>query len=368
MLTSIGQERFAAEKTASTVTSDASSGSEAESDTQAVCRRHRNARGDEGTFDGTGKATPENSIVVTKAVADLVAKEVIKHLAGVLSMVLKQPEWLTSVKVIICPECPDPQQYVYLCAARGCKALFALFAEADDDRASTTSTASNNRAPSSKKRSSSKDKMHSGPEPEKKHMLIDSLSDARISQVLDVITKLLAQCTKECVGLLKSALLIRRILNFVARTHRLSQAATRVFNTFDGSEEEEDYLDEFPNRRGADTTEQLLDPVDLHLERLHSGKYAPPAPPSALFGLLSDVPTVLVANLETWLVQQIMASHTHPTKAQVAIIKRTQKAYTALDSLCSQLFAIVKETDKQYPQVIAVYLQVYVSVRGRRIL
>lgn len=382
MLLSLGHQRFAhkIDDNSSVENSDAedSAGSDTEgarSSTTAAARSHRAVRhhhkrlidGESAADDRRGDASKAANtgtgdqfpIIVTEAVADLVAKDAIKHLSNTLQMISKQPEMLTNIKDIICPEVQDPTQYVYLCAGHFCVSLFALFAEAaaDDETVVTGTKSTKNTTESLPARGSSKSSRKTEPvAASSKIMLIDQFSEARISQVLEVLTKILSLCTKECVVLLKSAILIRKVTNFVARTNRLEQhGGNKVLNTFEDWEDEDPDEENGPEHSASGAydgynsdSERAPDAVDLQLARLHSGRCSHPAPTYVLFGLLSSVPTALVANLETWLVQRITSCPKRPSKACVAIIKRTQQAYTALDLLCSQMFAIVKETNKKY--------------------
>lgn len=401
MLLSIAHQRFAHKETYSSSAEnsdnegDDSSGSGVEDATaatrtrrnQKTSHRHRlddSASESDNDSDGAGKGedncaetlavptakTDSCAIIVTENVADLVARDVIKHMLSTFQMISKQPELLTSIACIICPNLSDPQDYVFLCAGQLCSSLFALFAEtetvSDSEDITTTTTvfattsSSKNRkrngaSPSS--RSSSKTGHPTEAEASKeesKAFLIDNFSEARISQLLEVVIKILNQCTKECASLLKSALLLRKVTNFVARTNRLEQAS-RVVNTFDEWEEEDEESEEGARREAnntgsAEERKDTPDAVDIQLERLHAGKLSQQSTPSIsmLFGLLSNVPTAHVANLQTWLIQRIKSCPKRPSKACVAIIKRTQQTCSVLDALWSQMFAIVKETDKKY--------------------
>ena len=205
-------------------------------------------------------------------------------------------------------------------------------------------------------------------------MLIDRLPEERVAQVLDVVAKLLAQGCRECISLLKMAHHLRSTVNFIAKAIRRSNAGQGGKICFSDSDDEEERHERRRYRGSAcdddddddDASHDNSDSYDTweteQITRLGSNiintsstssSSSPPVRCAVLIGLLAHVPACLVVNLRAWLERRTCSAlPSRPSAACVAVMKRVHSVHSALESLQSNVFGVLKELDQPYPQEV----------------
>jgi len=188
---------------------------------------------------------------------------------------------------------------------------------------------------------------------------IDSLSDNRTIQALDILMLVINHCNRECWVILKLALHLRKVTNLAYRSAVKKRTAFDYFR--DPFDDDEDGQDDYDFREGSVHRDDLDHDADMatSIARLAAMEIRVSCCfVSALFSLPIDVLT----GAHLWLVRR-SASRTPRNKpsstpvqqahssSRLLVMKRSSLALNKLDALQLNIFTILSEIDKPYHKV-----------------
>jgi hypothetical protein len=320
-----------------------------------------------------GKDTEEGSIIVAREIADLACREVLRQLSSIRATVVKRPQDLTPASstakgtTLKAPLLPGEREFAQFKACSGIVCALCTALQEPLSLAPSISVSALEDAPTTK----------SSSQPQKKSpralqgaiaatatepmLLLDNLSSDRISQFLDLFSKLLAVCSKESGAVARQAEHLRKVATMVEAMRQLggngddndgfassrerssrmpssarSAAAGEYFEDSDFDSVEAENAD---RRRQLNETFHRLSKASTHTSS------------SVLFGFLAAMPLDRIIHLRAWLERRIRSCPKHPRGDVLVQVKRCKAAVNELDTFQEALRKLLNVTERRPRQV-----------------
>ena len=176
---------------------------------------------------------------------------------------------------------------------------------------------------------------------------IDSISDNRTLQALDMLVRVMNHCNRECLAISKLALHLRKVTNLVHRS------VVKRRNAFDGFRDPFDDDDDDIDDVGEDDHEDQEVPSIARLAAVDTRVSC------CFVSALFSVPIDVLVEMQLWLIRRCTTSRKQrrpkllgqSSSAQPLVLKRSNLALNKLDALQLNLFTILSEIDKPYHKV-----------------
>jgi hypothetical protein len=306
------------------------------------------------------KSGAEGVIVVSHEVSELVCREALRQLSLSLTTLLKRPsdvQTLTGSTEQCVGDDSTFRVFQSLAQYAGsvATALFALFEQAPQvEEVYTASAQSKGDTPKRKKKANNA-KSPTSLLGEEASLIVDTLSNDRIGQLLEVLTKLLVACNKEAAAVTKAAEHTRKVGALVEQVlqqgdryddgaDRRSQRPQSHASAFIGDSSDDDSVfgEGEPGTDAVRTEEQLA--------RL--SKVTTDVTCTVLFGTLASVPCTQILNLRQWLERRICNAPMQPRGDALALMKRVKATLTELDTHRGALGKLLEVIDRRPRQVM----------------
>jgi hypothetical protein len=306
------------------------------------------------------KSGAEGEVVVSQEVSELVCKEALRQLSLSLTTLLKRRSdiALTFTGSTKRSGRNDSTfgmfQSLAQYAGSIATALFALFEQASQvEEVHTTSAQSKGDTPKRKKKANNA-KSPTSLQGEEASLIVDTLSNDRIGQLLEVLTKLLVTCNKEYAAITKAAEHTRKVGALVEQVlqqddqdddsaGRRSPRPQSRASAFIGDSSDDDSV----FGETAIGTDSLR--TEEQLARL--SKVTTDVTCTVLFGTLASVPCTQILNLRQWLERRICNAPMQPRGDALALMKRVKATLTELDTHRGALGKLLEVIDRRPRQV-----------------
>jgi hypothetical protein len=306
------------------------------------------------------KSGAEGAIVVSQEVSELVCREALRQLSLSLTTLLKRPSDVQTLTGSTKRSERDDStfgvfQSLVQYAGSVATALFALFEQAPQvEEVCTASAQSKGDTPKRKKKANNA-KSPTSLQREEASLIVDTLSNDRIGQLLEVLTKLLVTCNKECAAVTKAAEHTRKVGALVEQVlqqgdHYDDSAGRRSprhqshASAFIGDSSDDDSV--------FGETDIGTDAVRTEEQLAKLCKVTTDVTCTVLFGTLASVPCTQILNLRQWLERRICNAPMQPRGDALALMKRVKATLTELDTHRGALGKLLEVIDRRPRQVM----------------
>jgi hypothetical protein len=308
----------------------------------------------------TQKSGAEGEIIVSQEVSELVCREALRQLSLSLTTLLKRPSDVQTLTGSTKRSERDDStfggfQSLVQYAGSVSTALFALFEQAPQVEDVYTASAQSKGDTPKRKKKANNAKSPTSLQEEEASLIVDTLSNDRIGQLLEVMTKLLVTCNKECAAVTKAAEHTRKVGALVEQVlqqgdqyddsgDRRSQRPQSHASAFigDSSDDDSAFGESEPGTDAFRTEEQLAKLCKVTTD----------VTCTVLFATLASVPCTQILNLRQWLERRICNAPMQPRGDALALMKRVKATLTELDTHRGALGKLLEVIDRRPRQVM----------------